>query len=160
MTVASASSFSLTKDSVPISDETSRQTFIESASSFEVGERLLAYLKRHWRLNRLAFSHQPEVVPHGWETFTFRFQLAAASGLPAKFTHPLILRIYANKAGTSCAYREWQIEDYLAPFGYPVPECIVLERSSEVFGGPFLVSEQAPGEPFPDYLFASPLAHC
>jgi aminoglycoside phosphotransferase (APT) family kinase protein len=132
------------------------EAFVEFASPHEIGERLLRYLRRRWHLRRLVFAREPEAILHGWETYTFRFQVAAPAGLPVQYARPLILRIYASGAGTPCAYREWQIENYLAPLGYPVATCVLLERCPDVFGGPFLISEQAPGQPFPDYLFRHP----
>jgi aminoglycoside phosphotransferase (APT) family kinase protein len=133
--------------------EASTKTFIETAAPGEVGERLLTYLRERWRLPRLAFATQPETIPHGWETYTFRFQLMPGAGLPKSYARPLFLRVYSSAAGSRCARREHQIEDYLAPLGFPVAKCLLLETNSQVFGGPFLVSEQAPGQPLPDFLY-------
>src|SRR5258708_36060876 len=72
-----------------------------------VAAKLVAYLRHRWRLSRLAFLAPPEVIPHGWETYTYRFQMQNCSGLPEAFSRPLILRIYASPVGLPSARREW-----------------------------------------------------
>ncbi len=121
-----------------------------------VATRLLTYLRRRWRLPRLSYASFPEVIPHGWETYTYRFQMQKCTGLPSTLLCPLIARIYASPVGLANARREWCIEDYLRPIGFPVAKCLFLEENCEVFGGPFLISERAEGENLPDYLYHHP----
>ncbi len=122
----------------------------------QIANKLLAYLRRRWRLPRLTFASAPEAIPHGWETYTYRFQMQKCTGLPNTLTCPLIARVYASPVGLASAQREWRVEDYLRPIGFPVVKCLFLEENCEVFGGPFLISERAEGEVFPDYLYHHP----
>jgi aminoglycoside phosphotransferase (APT) family kinase protein len=121
-----------------------------------VREQLLAYLQRRYSAKSLTFLKPPVAIPHGWETYTFQFQLRRSPELPAEFTRPLILRIYASPVGAVNARHECNVENYLAPLGFPVVRCLFVEEDARIFGGPFLVSEKAEGELFPDYLYHHP----
>jgi aminoglycoside phosphotransferase (APT) family kinase protein len=124
--------------------------------STDVAARFIDYLRRRWGLPKLLYAVAPRPVPHGWETYTYRFRLRETAGLPAAHVRPLILRIYASPLSLSCARRERLIEDYLRPLGFPVAKCLLLEEDPVTLGGPFLVSEQAEGESFSDYLYRHP----
>jgi aminoglycoside phosphotransferase (APT) family kinase protein len=137
----------------PINYISSDNSFANPDNPEEIAATLLEYLRRRWRMNRLSFRAAPEAIPHGWETYTYCFQIKSCPGLPASFSNPLILRIYASPVGLSNARREWVAENYLAQTGFPVVTCLFLEEDSRFFGGPFLISIREEGEVFPDYLY-------
>src|SRR3954452_21417383 len=56
-----------------------------------IATQLLAYLRRRLRLSRLEFLTPPVAIPHGWETYTYSFQLQPCTVLPKNFCGPLIL---------------------------------------------------------------------
>ena len=138
---------------LPINYIANDNSFANPNNPEEIAATLLEYLRRRWRMKRLAFRAAPLAIPHGWETYTYRFQVKSSLGLPASFGSPLILRIYASPVGLPNARREWVAEDFLAQTGFPVAKCLFLEEDPRFFGGPFLISVREEGEVFPDYLY-------
>lgn len=121
-----------------------------------VAAQLLGYLRRRFHLNDLTFLAAPQAILHGWETYTFWFELQPCASLPRELHGPLVLRVYASPVGLPNADREYRAEKYLKPVGFPVAHCLFLEPDAGVFGGPFLVSEKVEGELFPDFLYCHP----
>jgi aminoglycoside phosphotransferase (APT) family kinase protein len=129
---------------------------VRSIDPAAVATTLLGYLRRRWQANKLAYLTSPQTIPHGWETYTFWFELRPCAGVPKEFHGPLVLRIYASSVGLANARRESRAENYLRPLGFPVVNCLLLEEDASIFGGPFLISEKAEGELFPEFLYHHP----
>ncbi len=117
----------------------------DPANPGEVADGLLRYLADCWRADDLTFLQPPEPVPHGWETHTWCFQLAALPQIPSDFAAPLTLRIYSSPEGLSRLEHETAVQRHLHARGYPVARPLLLERDSSRFGGPFMLMEQVPG---------------
>jgi aminoglycoside phosphotransferase (APT) family kinase protein len=83
-------------------------------------------------------------VADGWETYIYSFRLEA-DGLPPAWDRPLMLRIHVNCESVLRVQREFIVPRFLMKLAYPVPEPILMETDSELFGGPFLIMEQVPG---------------
>jgi aminoglycoside phosphotransferase (APT) family kinase protein len=113
---------------------------------------LVDYLEPRLGVDSLRFAEPPAEVPHGWETYVYRFRLQAAGRLPASLARPLILRIYASPQGVPRARREFAVQRHLHLRGYGVPEPLLLEEDCTRFGGPFMLMECIPGETLLDGL--------
>src|SRR5205814_18485 len=81
----------------------------------------------------------PEVVPGGWETYTYGLRLRPATGLPPHLAGPLVLRIYASPQGEPRARYEYAVQQHLGRLGYPVARPLHLEDSSGLFEGPCIL---------------------
>jgi aminoglycoside phosphotransferase (APT) family kinase protein len=117
-----------------------------------VARGLLAYLTPRLAVGDLGFAEEPVEIPHGWETYIYRFRLRARGPLPPAFDRQLILRIYASPQGIPRARHEFACQRFLDEAGYPVPEPLFLEDDCDLFGGPFLIMECLPGETLLDHL--------
>jgi aminoglycoside phosphotransferase (APT) family kinase protein len=95
-------------------------------------------------------------VHDGWETYIYLFQLSAASELHPSLAQPLALRIYASPKGTAAARHECVAQLFLRTRGFPVPRPRWLEEDSSLFGGPFMIVEQVPGQTWPRALLSRP----
>jgi aminoglycoside phosphotransferase (APT) family kinase protein len=123
----------------------------------QVGKTLLAYFHRQAGMEALQYAEGPELIPNGWETYTYHFRLADSSTLPSPYNRPLILRVYSSPQGLPRARHEFAVQRHLHGLGYPVAEPLFLEESCTWFGGLFAVMERVPGQTFLDHLHANPL---
>jgi len=128
----------------------------DPASTDEVGLALLAYLAVHWSADSLGYDVPLSPIVNGWETYAYRFRLRAHASLPRRWQVPLILRIYSSPEGSGRAGREFAAQAYLQRLRYPVAAPLLLENSPQVFGGPFMIMQEASGELLPDYLYHRP----
>jgi aminoglycoside phosphotransferase (APT) family kinase protein len=124
----------------------------DPASAPAVARALLDYLQLRLGAGRLGFAEPPDEIPHGWETYVYRFCLHAPGSLPPAFARPLILRIYASPQGLPRARREFAVQRHLHRRGQPVPEPLLIEEDCGLFGGPFLLMEHVPGRTLLDGL--------
>src|SRR5262249_55553628 len=125
-------------------------------SSAQVSSALSEYLARRWHVPLQGYARAPAANPNGWETYTYEFQLLPSPQLPASYQRPLILRVYSSPQGLSRAQREFAAQQKLRRLGYPAAEPLLLEESSHLFGGPFLVMEEVSGELFPEFMLHRP----
>lgn len=125
----------------PIPLQASRSTPKLSCPTW-VAERLLAYLD----LPGLRYREPPQLLPDGWDAFTYALQLQEHKNLPRRLRGPLILRIYSSQQGLPRARREVLFQRRLRRLGFPVPRVLHLETASDWFGGPFLLRTRVPGQ--------------
>lgn len=111
-------------------------------------------------MNDLSYASQPVPVSDGWETYVYLFQLRATEGLDPALTRPLVLRIYAHPRGLHAAKRECAVQLFLRTRDFPVPQPLWLEQDSGLFGGPFMIVEQVPGQTWVRALLARPCMTC
>jgi aminoglycoside phosphotransferase (APT) family kinase protein len=104
------------------------------------------------RVGELGFAEEPVEIPHGWETYIYRFRLRASGPLPAAFDRRLVVRIYASPEGVPRAQHEFACQHFVDKAGFPVPEPLLLGEDCGLFGGPFLVMECLPGGTLLDHL--------
>jgi aminoglycoside phosphotransferase (APT) family kinase protein len=123
----------------------------DPASTAAVATALRDYLELWLGAGALTFREGPEEVPHGWETYIYRFRLRG-DGLPRSYDRRLVLRIYASPQGIPRARHEFAAQRALFRAGYPVPEPLLVEEDCGLFGGPFLIMECLPGATLLDYL--------
>lgn len=116
------------------------------ASAAAVAVGLLTYFRRRFRAGSLRYLLRPTPIPEGWETYTYRFQFLNPAALPPALARPLILRVFAGPPGVPRARHEFAAQRCLGPTGYPVASPLLLEEGCDVFGGPFQIMEQVPGE--------------
>jgi aminoglycoside phosphotransferase (APT) family kinase protein len=124
----------------------------DPTSAAAVARALLEYLTPRLGVGDLAFAEGPEENPHGWETYIYSFRLRASRPLPGPFDRRLVLRVYASPRGAPRARHEFACQRALFLRGQPVPEPLLVEEDSSLFGGPFLLMEWLPGETLLDYL--------
>jgi aminoglycoside phosphotransferase (APT) family kinase protein len=124
----------------------------DPASASAVTRGLRGYLSERLGGGEICFAEEPEEIPHGWETYIYRFRLRPADSLPRQFDRPLIVRIYASAQGVPRAQHEYTCQKSLDEAGFPVPEPLLLGEDCGVFGGPFLVMKCLPGGTLLDYL--------
>jgi aminoglycoside phosphotransferase (APT) family kinase protein len=119
----------------------------------QVASALLAYLKKRLGVDDLRYLSSPVPNPNGWEAHTYSFRLAASyqDGIPGH-DRPLVLRVYSSRQGVPRARHEFAVQRHLHRLNYPVPEPFILEESCSLFGGPFLIMEELPGQILPDNL--------
>jgi len=127
----------------------------DAASASEVARVLLPYLRERLGVCDLDYAGAPVAFADGWETYTYHFRLQAPA-LPPALTRPLTLRIYASPNGAGRAEHEFAAQRRLAALGYPVPEPLLLEQTSDLFGGPFFLMEKVPGRMALDMLVWRP----
>jgi aminoglycoside phosphotransferase (APT) family kinase protein len=120
----------------------------------DVSTLLLDYLKTRLGVTDLYFTEPPTLIPDGWETYIYRFQLAG-NGLTPELARPLILRVYSCWQGLNRLRHEFAVQKYLHERGYPAPRPLIFEKDDSWFGGPFLVMEMIPGRT----LLADLLSH-
>jgi aminoglycoside phosphotransferase (APT) family kinase protein len=116
-----------------------------AADPSQVGEAFLSYFRNCCSGGPVGYLEPPVQIPDGWETYTYRLRLQVSCGMPPKYCGPLNLRIYASPEGSRRAQSEFSIERHLRQLSYPVPEPLMLEETSGLFGGPFLVREHVLG---------------
>lgn len=111
----------------------------------ETAADLRAYLADHLGAPSLRFLRNPVLIPDGWETHIYQFELAADEPLPPSFRRELILRVFASRQGVPRARHEFAVLKHMRRLGYPVPEPVCFEEECALFGGPFLILERIPG---------------
>ncbi len=122
-----------------------RWSRVEPNTSSAVGPALLRYLAARLKVSELAYAEEPVEFTEGWEAYSYRFHLRPVPGLPEAFTHPLVVRIYSSPHGLPRARREFAAQDHLGRLGFPVPGPVLVEESSTLFGGPFLLMRYVAG---------------
>jgi len=123
-----------------------------------MAEELLAYLRQRFDVADLRYRQPLLVIPDGWETNTYRFQVESAAPLPALLGDPLILRAYSSSGGLTRLRHEFDVQQHLGRRGYPVATPVLLEESSWPMGGPFMLMQWVPGEPLLEFLLDHPLS--
>jgi aminoglycoside phosphotransferase (APT) family kinase protein len=113
---------------------------------------LLAYLKDRLGVNHLEFAEGPAPIGNGWEAHVYRFRLRRHDDLPEAFTGPLVVRGYCNANALERICHEAAIQEYVNRHGYPAARPLLVEESDGLFGGPFMVMEQAPGNMLLDVM--------
>jgi aminoglycoside phosphotransferase (APT) family kinase protein len=108
--------------------------------------KLLSYLQTRKGLSGLQYLKAPEIIPDGWETYTYRLQFLAPKDAPAAFRGPLVLRIYDPLEGLPRIRREFAVQRRLAELHYPVARPLMAEEDSSFLGGPFLLMEWVEGD--------------
>jgi aminoglycoside phosphotransferase (APT) family kinase protein len=119
---------------------------------------LLAYLGQRLEIANLHYMQPLTVVPGGWETSTYRFQIQSSHTLAESYAHPLILRAYSSRHGVSRLRREFEVQAYLWERGFPVPRPLLKEEGCWPLGGPFMIMEWIPGETLLHYLLENPMS--
>ena len=114
-------------------------------SAAVVGGRLLRFLCERLGVRGLRYAKPPALVPDGWITYIFHFQLEAVPGLPAEFLGPLTLRLFACAEAAPHGRREFAVQAHMRRLDYPVPAPVLWEESADWLGGPFLLMEQVRG---------------
>jgi aminoglycoside phosphotransferase (APT) family kinase protein len=117
---------------------------------------LLHYLKRRLKTDNLLYRQEPLVIPDGWETETYCFQLHAPETVPAVYRKPLILHAYTNVNGLPRLCHKYAVQTHLLRYDYPVVRPLLREQNSSLLGGPFLVMPRVPGCTLLDYLLRHP----
>jgi aminoglycoside phosphotransferase (APT) family kinase protein len=117
---------------------------------------LLHYLKRRLKTDRLFYREAPVVIPDGWESETYCFQLHAPQTVPAAFRRPLILHAYTNANGLPRLRHECAVQSYLLRSDYPVVKPLLCEENSSVLGGPFCLMPRVRGCTLLAYLLWHP----
>src|SRR5438552_953485 len=118
------------------------EPLLDAADPKQVAAGILGFLRARHPGLALRFLEPPTHVPNGWETHTYRFQLASDHGLPPEWSGPLVLRIYASREGVPRARHEFAVQQFLHARSFRVPRPVLLEQSCNLFGGPFLVLER------------------
>jgi aminoglycoside phosphotransferase (APT) family kinase protein len=118
---------------------------------------LLTYLTRRLEVVNLRWRQPLTVIPNGWETSTYRFQIESPRRLPEPFARPLILRAYSSRHGLARLRREFEVQSHMWRRGYPVPEPLLMEENCRPFGGPFMIMEWVPGETLLQFLLDHPM---
>jgi aminoglycoside phosphotransferase (APT) family kinase protein len=118
---------------------------------------LLAYLQRRWKAPDLGYRQPPSVIPDGWETNTYRFQVESNQSLPASFTCPLVLRAYTSSRGLSHLRHEFAVQRHLSRLNYPVAAPLLEEEDTRMLGGPFMLMQCVPGQTLLEFLLRHPL---
>jgi aminoglycoside phosphotransferase (APT) family kinase protein len=129
---------------------------VARVSSPAVADGLLEYLRARFRLDRATYAEPPKQSPNGWETYIYHFRLAKQDGLPARFTAPLVLRLYASRYGLTRLRHEFAVQQHMASLNYPCARPLLLEEDSVFFGGPFMLMEHVDGCTLVDLLLARP----
>src|SRR5690349_5239906 len=125
---------------------------VDPSSPAAVAGALRTYLAPRLGVDDLDFAEGPDEIPHGWETYIYRFRLRAGGGLPRPFDRRLVLRIYASPQGVPRIRGEFAVQHALHLAGQPVPAPLLVEDDCGLFGGPFMIMECLPGETLLDYL--------
>jgi aminoglycoside phosphotransferase (APT) family kinase protein len=107
---------------------------------------LLSYLQTRQGLSGLQYLQAPEIIPDGWETYTYRLQFLAPKEAPAAYRGPLVLRIYDPRKGLPRLRRDFAVQRRLAELHYPVARPLMAEEDSSFLGGPFLLMEWVEGD--------------
>lgn len=129
---------------------------VRSAPTPVVTRTFLGYLESRLGLQRLYYAEPPKLIPDGWETYVYRFRLGSRGELPAALRRPLILRVYATELGLPHLRHEHEVQAFMHRRGYPVAKPILIEESSDLFGGPFLLMECLPGRTLLDLMLNQP----
>jgi aminoglycoside phosphotransferase (APT) family kinase protein len=98
-----------------------------------------------------------EPISGGFSHQTFRFQLSVGNGAPVRHRR-CVLKVQPG-AGPLAPYdiaREAHVMQRLAGSAVPVPEVILAEESPGVIGSPFMILEEARGQPMPFFWRTAP----
>lgn len=109
---------------------------------------LLSYLSERVG-SSLAFAMRPAPMSGGWDTRVYWFRLAAA---PPPYDRPLVLRLFPKPSDAARACTEFAVQRFVHERGFPAPEPLLLETSTQFLGGPFIVMERVAGRPLRDHL--------
>jgi len=108
----------------------------------QLAEKLLAYLRAELQIATLDYTEPLTQLQGGYETHTYRFQLARVN----EFPQPLVLRLYPEMYGTHNAVWESTIQNILAEANYPVARVHWVCTDMTVLGGAFFIMDHIPGQ--------------
>jgi aminoglycoside phosphotransferase (APT) family kinase protein len=115
-----------------------------------LADRFLDYLRAKLPAPALCYAEPPAAMRGGHDTQIFAFRLDDATGAPAGWASPLVLRVLPRQHDPRRALREAAAQNAVVDLGYPAPR--VLDASADVgtLGGAFLIMERATGRPMLD----------
>lgn len=116
-----------------------------------VASKLIDYLRDYLGCSKLRYKVKPELIPDGWDTYSFRFQLETGSCPVRDFQQQLAVKMFVNEHGLPRLENEFRAMEQVHHHGYPVPKPLLLE-SSDAIGGPFMIREFASGPTVHDYI--------
>jgi aminoglycoside phosphotransferase (APT) family kinase protein len=119
---------------------------------------MLTYLRHQLGVTDLRYRQPLTILPDGWETRTYRFQLESARSLPTAFAEPLVLRVYGNREALPRLRHEFLVQEHLSWRGYPAPKPLLLEEGGWPMPGPFLVMQWIAGQSLLQYLLDHPMS--
>ena len=108
----------------------------------DVAEELLHNLRGRLGTDSVDYAEPPERIHGGFDNFIYAFSLSAA---PLRFSGRLILRLYRPDTDPRQACFESAIQNVLAGAGYPSPPALLVGRSGDGLGLPFVVMPMVPG---------------
>src|SRR5262249_5388876 len=116
----------------------------------DVAEELLHNLRGRLGTDAVDYSEAPERIHGGFDTFIYGFSLR---GAPSRFSGRLILRLYRPDTDPRQACFESTIQNVLAAAGYPSPPVLLIGRTGDGLGLPFVVMPRVPGRLMLDTLW-------
>ena len=116
----------------------------------DVAEELLHNLRGRLGTDSVDYAEPPERIHGGFDNFIYAFRL---SGAPRRFSGRLILRLYRPDTDPRQACFESAIQNVLAGAGYPSPPVLLIGRSGDGLGLPFVVMPMVPGRLMLDTLW-------
>jgi len=116
----------------------------------DVAEALLHNLRGRLGTDSVDYAEPPERIHGGYDNFIYAFSLRAA---PSRFSGRLILRLYRPDTDPRQACFESAIHNVLAGAGYPSPPVLLVGRSGDGLGLPFVVMPMVPGRLMLDTMF-------
>ena len=108
----------------------------------DVAEELLHNLRGRLGTDSVDYAEPPERIHGGFDNFIYAFSLRAAA---LRFSGRLILRLYRPDTDPRQACFESAIQNVLAGAGYPSPPVLLVGRSGDGLGLPFVVMPMVPG---------------
>ena len=121
---------------------TPRSKVTGSQSGIDIAAQLIAYLRSRLGEPALTFAEPPTPILGGFDTSIYAFELKNAE---EPHVGPLVARVFRSPAEAERARYEAAIQNAVAALGYPAPEVLLVEPSSDVLGAPFNVMRRMPG---------------
>ncbi len=125
-----------------------------------VAPALGAFIAKHLGVPAVRFAEPPAEIPYGWDTHTYFFRLEPgdAPPLPAGWTRPLVLRLYADADQAARARNDVAIQRFVVGRGFPAaPPLAIVDASESPLGLPFFIMERLSGEPMLHRITRNPL---
>ena len=110
------------------------------------------YFELRLKITPIKVRFAPAPILDGWEAESYQLVLESPNALPEDFRGSLVLRIYGNKSAIPRLDHEFSVQKFMQSHGFPSPEPLLLEESSDWLGGPFLVRKLLPGQSLYDFI--------